>query len=55
MLKNLAADQEALSSTLLRLARVAEKRGDAVTNDLAIERADVHDKFAWILRAHLQD
>ena len=29
--------------------------GDLVTNDLAIERADVHDKFAWILESHLAE
>ncbi|MDX2264960.1 MAG: DNA starvation/stationary phase protection protein [Hyphomicrobiales bacterium] len=53
MLKTLVADQEALSSTMRALAELADRHGDVVTNDLAIERADAHDKFAWMLRAHL--
>jgi len=54
MVKQLQADQETLSVTLRALAVEAEKHGDLVTNDLAIERADTHDKFAWMLRAHLK-
>lgn len=54
MVGMLAADQAALSTTLRALAAVAERHEDVVTNDLAIERADVHDKFAWMLRAHLE-
>ena len=53
MVEALAKDQKTLSSTLRALARVAEAKGDIVTNDLAIERSDVHDKFAWMLDAHL--
>lgn len=53
MVRTLVKDQEALSSSLLTLARVADEQDDAVTNDLAIERAAVHDKFAWMLRSHL--
>ena len=51
--KNLLSDQEALSASLLDLARIAEKHGDLVTNDLAVERAGVHEKFAWMLRSHI--
>jgi len=54
MVKNLANDQETLSSTLRALAVVAEEHGDMVTNDMAIERAQIHDKNAWILRSHLR-
>ncbi|MEO1747702.1 MAG: DNA starvation/stationary phase protection protein [Pseudomonadota bacterium] len=54
MLRNLQQDHETLSSTLRALAAEAEGHGDVVTNDLAIERADKHDKFAWFLRAHLK-
>lgn len=54
MVAALQKDQETLSSTLRALASVADKHGDVVTNDLAIERADVHDKFSWFLRAHLK-
>ncbi len=53
MLLDLASDQERLSALLLQLASAADEEGDAVTNDLAIERAHVHDTFAWKLRAHL--
>lgn len=53
MVKKLSEDQELLSSTLRALATVADEHGDMVTNDMAIERAQVHDKFAWILRSHL--
>jgi starvation-inducible DNA-binding protein len=55
MIANLKADQEALSGQLGALAELAEKHGDLVTNDLAIERAGAHDKFAWMLGAHLED
>lgn len=54
MIKNLQTDQEALSATLTALAAIADKYGDVVTNDMAIERAQVHDKFAWMLRSHLR-
>ena len=54
MISALQADQEQVASTLRSLAAVAEEKGDIVTNDLAIERADQHDKFAWMLRAHLK-
>lgn len=54
MVETLKNDQETLSTTLRGLAELADGHGDIVTNDLAIERADAHDKFAWMLRAHLQ-
>lgn len=55
MVKAMAADQKVLSATLLSLARLTEQQEDDVTNDLAIERAHIHDKFAWMLDAHLDD
>lgn len=55
MVQALAADQQILSHTLLALAGIAEAQGDLVTQDMAIGRAQVHDKFAWMLRAHLAD
>ncbi len=54
MVANLQADQETLSATLTALASLAEKHGDVMTNDLAVERGRIHDKFAWMLRAHLK-
>jgi starvation-inducible DNA-binding protein len=53
MVEQLKADQETLSTTLRALAELTEQHGDMVTNDLALERAQKHDKFAWMLRAHL--
>ena len=55
MVEALKSDQETISATLRALAELAEQHGDIVTNDMAIERANRHDKFAWMLRAHLQD
>lgn len=55
MLRALQAEQETLSQTLLALAETADGHGDAVTNDMAIARAEIHDKFAWMLAAHLKD
>jgi starvation-inducible DNA-binding protein len=54
MVDMLRADQEKLSRTLRTLAEVAEGCDDIVTNDLAIGRAQSHDKFAWMLRSHLR-
>jgi len=53
MVESLAADQEALAGALAQLAEVAEGHGDLLTQDLAIARGQVHEKFAWMLRAHL--
>lgn len=53
MIAQLVADQETISTTLRDVAVLAEKHGDLVTNDLAISRAGVHDKFAWLLRSHI--
>lgn len=53
MIQELVRDQETISATLRSLAALAEKHGDMVTNDLAIGRAHTHDKFAWLLRAHI--
>ncbi|WP_152047990.1 Dps family protein [Aureimonas psammosilenae] len=54
MVEALMKDQETLSSTLSSLAQVAEQHGDWATNDLATGRIEKHDKFAWMLRAHLK-
>ena len=53
MIDALASDQETISATLRALAKTSEEHGDVVTNDMAIGRAQIHDKFAWLLRAHL--
>ncbi|MEL6479575.1 MAG: DNA starvation/stationary phase protection protein [Pseudomonadota bacterium] len=53
MIEELAADQETLSKTLGDLAQSADEIGDIVSHDLAVARQAAHDKFAWMLRAHL--
>lgn len=53
MIEALRDDQRVLSTTLRELAEIAEKHDDMVTNDMAIARAEAHDKFAWMLAAHL--
>lgn len=54
MIANLTKDQETIAGTLNALADLAEKHGDMITNDIAIERATTHEKFAWLLGAHLK-
>ena len=54
MISEMMDDQVRVSATLHALAGVAENHGDIVTNDLAIERANKHDKFAWFLRAQMR-
>jgi len=53
MVRTLAADQEMIAGALAELAEVAEKNGDLLTQDLAIARGQEHEKFAWMLRAHI--
>lgn len=54
MIEVLLKDQETISATLSALAQVADEHGDYATNDLATARIEAHDKFAWMLRAHLK-
>lgn len=53
MVKTMAAAQDTLAATLAGTAAVAEEHGDMLTQDMAIARGQVHEKFAWLLRAHL--
>jgi starvation-inducible DNA-binding protein len=54
MVADMLASQETLSSTMSALCAISEEHGDWATNDLATNRVDVHDKFAWFLRVHLR-
>lgn len=54
MIANLADDQQTLAGTCVALADMAEKNGDLLTQDMAISRGQVHEKFAWLLRAHIK-
>ena len=53
MLRELAQDQRTLAESMIEVAQVADEHGDLGTNDLAIQRAQVHDKFAWMLESHV--
>jgi starvation-inducible DNA-binding protein len=53
MLGNLVRAHEAVLRTARELLPVAENARDAVTADLATARLAVHEKAAWMLRAHL--
>ena len=46
--------EETIAATLRSLANEAAEQRDPLTEDLAIARAQVHEKFAWMLRAHLE-
>lgn len=54
MIKVLLEAERTLSATLAGVASVSESHGDLLTQDLAIERGRVHEKFAWMLDAHLK-
>ena len=54
MIRTMMGAQRTLAATLAGTAAVAEEHGDLLTQDLAIERAQTHEKFAWFLRAMLE-
>ncbi|QPH54165.1 Dps family protein [Pontivivens ytuae] len=54
MLRVLMEAEMTLAKTLAGAANIAETHGDLLTQDLAIERGRAHEKFAWMLRAHLK-
>ena len=54
MLKNMIDAQETLSSTNAGAGDIAANYGDKPTEDLCIERGKIHEKFAWILRSHIE-
>jgi starvation-inducible DNA-binding protein len=53
MIHQLASDQDAVVASASKLLQAAEAAGDAATADLATRRIEVHEKNAWMLRAHL--
>ena len=54
MVRKLKEAQETLAETLAGAGELAAKHGDTLTEDLCIERGRTHEKFAWMLRAHLR-
>ncbi|WP_299281639.1 DNA starvation/stationary phase protection protein [uncultured Tateyamaria sp.] len=55
MIKLLKEAQETLAATLAGSGALAADHGDTLTEDLCIARGQTHEKFAWMLRAHLTD
>jgi len=53
MVEQLAADQDAVARAAAAVLAAAQKAGDEVSADLAIQRMQVHEKNAWMLRSHL--
>jgi starvation-inducible DNA-binding protein len=53
MIAALVKAQETLAATLAGAGELAAKNSDTLTEDLCIERGRAHEKFAWLLRAHL--
>lgn len=54
MLAALLTAEETLAATLKSCGALAANQGDALTEDLCISRGQAHEKFVWILRAHLR-
>jgi len=54
MIRLMKDAQETLAETIAGAGELAAKHGDTLTEDLCIERGQTHEKFAWMLRAHLR-
>ena len=53
MVKELCDDNKELSKMINICLREVQKEGDEATADMLIERAQVHDKNAWMLKSSL--
>jgi starvation-inducible DNA-binding protein len=54
MLRNLAADQDTVVKAAHAVQKAAGDADDEGSVDLAVQRTQVHEKNAWMLRAHLE-
>jgi starvation-inducible DNA-binding protein len=54
MVERLTADQETVADGARALRRAASEAGDDASEDLAVQRIQVHEKNAWMLRSHLE-
>jgi len=54
MVKELAGDQQAVAGSAAAVLEAAQTCDDEVSADLAIQRMQVHEKTAWMLRSHLE-
>ncbi len=55
MVRNLARDHERLAASAKGLIEAAEAAEDDVSTDLGTRRMEVHEKTAWMLKAHLEE
>ena len=53
MISSLVEAQKTLAATLSGAGDIAAEQGDKGTEDLCIERARAHEKFAWLLQSHI--
>ncbi len=53
MVKELADDQAAITKTMEKALKEAQKRGDEVVTGFLTERMTVHRKAGWLLRSNL--
>ncbi len=53
MVAMLVAAQRTVAATLAGAGEIAARHGDTLTEDLCVERGRAHEKFAWLLQAHL--
>lgn len=53
MVKELAQDQDIIGKTLANVLKEAQKAGDEVTAGMVIDRIEVHQKNAWMLKSSL--
>ncbi|MFQ5563515.1 MAG: Dps family protein [Parvularculaceae bacterium] len=54
MVKFLLADHEALIRRAREALAAVSQAGDAASEDLLVQRIQIHEKFAWMLRALTQ-
>jgi len=54
LIEQLASNHDKLALNFEALAAAAEKIGDQLTLDLAVERGRVHKKFQWLLKSTLK-
>ena len=53
MISSLLEAQRIVAATLAGASDIAASYGDKLTDDLCVERARVHEKFAWLLESHI--
>lgn len=54
MIRNLAEDYATIVTSARKLVRAAEESQDDASVDLGVRRIELHEKGAWMLRAHLE-